>query len=153
MRSEIWSASRRPAFDLGGDGPHRVGQLRAAAVVERERQGHPPVPRGQRLGVLDVAQHPLGHPAAPPADEAHPDAPLVEVVAAAEQQRLVEPHEEAHLVERTAPVLGGERVHRHPGEPELEPALDRVEQRLLTRGVALGALEARAAGPSARSRP
>ena len=67
---------------------------------------------------------------------------LVEVVAPAQQQRLVEAHEEAHLVDRPAPVLGGERVDRHPAQAELERALDGVEQRLLARGVTVGALQA-----------
>ena len=51
-------------------------------------------------------------------------------------------HEEAHLVERAAPVLGRERVHGHPLQPDLERALDGVEERLLARRVAVGALQA-----------
>ena len=66
----------------------------------------------------------------------------MQLVAAAHEQPLVEVHEEAHLVERAAPVLGRERVHGEPLEAELERALDRVEQRLLARGVPVGALEA-----------
>ena len=54
----------------------------------------------------------------------------LQLVAARDQQPLVEVHEEPHLVERAAPVLGGERVHRQPLEADLERALDRVEQRL-----------------------
>ena len=69
-------------------------------------------------------------------------AALVQLVTAPRQDRLVEPHEVAHLVDRPAPVLGGERVDGEPLDAELERALDGVEERLLAGGVALGALQA-----------
>ena len=43
---------------------------------------------------------PLGHPPVPAPDEAHPHALVVQLVAAAQQQALVEAHEVAHLVDR-----------------------------------------------------
>ena len=58
------------------------------------------------------------------------------------QDRLVEVHEEPHLVARPPPVLGGEGVDGEPAQTELERALDGVEQRLLP-----------AAWPSVRFRP
>ena len=64
-----------------------------------------------------------------------------------DEEALVEVHEEPHFVERAAPVLGGERVHRHPLEPDLERTLDRVEQGLLAGRVAVGALQAAALRP------
>ena len=101
------------------------------------------------LGVVDVALHPLRHPPVAPADEAHPDVLLVELVAPGEEEALVEAHEVAHLLGRSAPVLRGERVHREPAQPEVERSLHGVEQRRLARGVALGALQA----PSRRPPP
>src|SRR5581483_10604503 len=44
---------------------------------------------------------------------------------------------------------GRERVDGHPLEPDLECALDGVEERLLTGRVTVGALEAPALGPTA----
>jgi hypothetical protein len=49
-------------------------------------------------------------------------------IAAPQEQPLVELHEEADLVERPPPVLGGEGVDGHPPEPDLERSLDGVEQ-------------------------
>ena len=89
-----------------------------------------------------LAEQPLGHPPVAPAGEPDAHAPLVELVAAPHEDRLVEAHEEADLVDRPPPVLGGEGVDREPLDAELERALDRVEQRLLAGRVALGALEA-----------
>ena len=66
---------------------------------------------------------------------------------------LVEAHEVADLVAGARPVLGRERVDRHPVETEVETALDGVEQRFLAGGVALGALEAAALRPTGRCRP
>ena len=100
-----------------------------------------------------MADQPLGHPPVAPTGEAHAHAPLVHLVAAAGEDRLVEPHEVAHLVGGPLPVLGGEGVDREPLDAQLERALDRVEQRLLAGGVALGALEAPTAAPTGRCRP
>ena len=118
---------------------HRVHQLGAPAVVERERQRHPAVPARELLGVLDVAQHPSRHPTAPSADEANAHSSLVQVVPATEQQRLVEAHQEPHLVDRAAPVLGRKGIHREPRKADLEPTLDGVEQRLFACGMPFGA--------------
>ena len=74
---------------------------------------------------------------------------LVQLVAPAGQDRLVEAHEVADLVDRAAPVLGGEGVDGQPPDAELEGSLDGVEQRLLAGGVALGALQAPLLGPAA----
>ena len=69
------------------------------------------------------------------------------------EDAVVEVHEEPNLVERPAPVLRREGVHREPIEAELERALDGVEQRLLPRGVSFGALQALAASPTGHCRP
>jgi aminoglycoside phosphotransferase len=108
-----------------------------------------PVVLGELDRLVHAAQQALGHPPVAPADEAHAHAPLVQLVAAAHQQRLVEAHEVADLVGRALPVLGGEGVDGEPLDAEVERALDRVEQRLLAGGVALGALQPAFAGPPA----
>src|SRR5262249_56812196 len=81
------------------------GAARSArpAVVEREREGHGAVAARELFRVGDLAAQPAWDPSAPPADESHPDATVVELVAPAEQQVLVEVHEIPHLVDRSAP--------------------------------------------------
>ena len=104
------------------------------------------------LGQLDRLVHPLEHPAGHPpvaaAGEADLHALLVELVAPAHEERLVEVHQVAHLVGRAAPVLGGEGVEGDPLDADLEGAVDHVEQRGLAGGVALGAGQAPGAGPA-----
>ena len=79
----------------------------------------------------------------------HAHAFAVQLVSARCEQALVEVHEEAHFVERAPPILGREGVHGHPLEPDLECALDRVEQRLFSGGVPVGALQTTALRPPA----
>jgi len=123
------------------DRPGRVDQLRTGAVVERERERHRRVVPRHRFGLFDAAPHPVRDAAPAPADEADAHAFLVQLVAARHQEALVEVHEEADLVERPAPVLGREREHRHPRQADVEAAFDRVEECLLPRRVAVGALQ------------
>ena len=66
----------------------------------------------------------------------------LQLVAAPSEDRLVEPHEVAHLVDRPAPVLGRERVDGEPLHAELERAVDGVEERFLASSMALGAGQA-----------
>src|SRR5215471_7693832 len=132
------------ADDAGG-----VDQLGPPAVVEREREGHGAVAASELFRVGDLAAQPARDPSAPPADESHPDATVVELVAPAEQQVLVEVHEIPHLVDRSAPVLRRERVDRHPLEPDVESAFDGVEQGLLTGSMAFGPLQPALLGPAA----
>ena len=71
-------------------------------------------------------------------------APRVEVVAAREEQPLVEAHEERAPRRAAAASSRSENAYDgHPAQPDLERALDRVEQRLLARRVTVGALEPR----------
>ena len=83
----------------------------------------------------------------------HPHAELVQLVAAAVDGVAVEAHQEADLVGRAAPVLGGERVRGDVLHAELERALDDVEQRVLARGVAGGAGQPARLAPTGRCRP
>ena len=145
--------SRRAGGDLAGDRADGVDDLGAAAVVEGERQREPAVRARERLGLLDALEHTARHPTTTPADEPDPHPLLVQLVAPLDQQPLVEAHEEPNLVERAAPVLGRERVDGEPPQPDVERALDGVEERLLPRRVALGALQAAASGPTGRCRP
>ena len=112
------------------DRAHRVDDLGPAAVVEGEREREPAVGPGQLFALLDAAADAAGDPSAAPADEPDPHALAVQLVAAGDEEPLVEVHEEADLVERPAPVLGRERVDRQPLQPDVERALDGVEQRL-----------------------
>ncbi len=98
--------------------------------------------RGELLGLLDAPAHPARNAPAATPDEADAHALPIQLVASRDEQALVEVHEEAHLVERAPPVLGRERVDGEPLEADLERALDRVEQRFLAGGMALGALQA-----------
>src|SRR5215203_4923253 len=136
-------------LDRASDRTGGVDELRSSAVVEGERECHPPVAVRQLLGVCDLSSQTAGHSSTATADESHTDAALVEVVAPPDEEILVEVHEEAHLVDRSSPVLRGERVDRHPLEPDVEGTFDRVEQRLLAGGVSFGALEAALLGPTA----
>src|SRR6185437_13067466 len=97
---------------------------------------------GERFGLVDALQDAAWYPPAAAPDEPDAHVLLVQLGAAFEQQPLVEAHEEPHLVERPAPVLGREGVDREPAQPDIERALDRVEQRLLPRRVAFGPLQA-----------
>ena len=121
----------------------RVDELGPAPVVERERQRHLGVVARVSASVSSMRRRtrPGTRPPRRPMNRTRTPL-LVQLVAARHQQALVEVHEEAHFVERPAPVLGGEREDRHPREADLERALDGVEERLLPRGVALGALQA-----------
>ncbi len=136
MAFSVTSSGLTPSSTSGA---HGVDDLCSTAVVERDGERH----RRVRLRELARLVHPLQQPSrhAPVATsderDAHPT--LVQLVAAPRQNRLVEAHEVAHLVDRSAPVLGRERVHGQPAHAELERAVDGVEQSLLTRRVALGA--------------
>ena len=98
--------------------------------------------------LVHALEHPAGHPPVAPAGEADLHALLVELVAPAHEQRLVEVHEVAHLVGRAAPVLGGEGVEGDPLDADLEGAVDHIEQGGLAGGVALGPGQPAGAGPA-----
>ena len=63
VRSSIEPGRSLPRCASLGDVAHRVDELGAAAVVERERERHAPVLRGERLGVGDVLTAPAPAPA------------------------------------------------------------------------------------------
>ena len=127
---------------------HRVDDLGATAVVERDGERHRAVAGGERERLVHPTDQPLGHAPVAPTDEPHAHAAIVELVAPAHEDRLVELHEEAHLVGRAPPVLGGEGVDREPLDAEVERPLDGVEQRLLARRVPFGAGQAPLLGPA-----
>jgi hypothetical protein len=72
----------------------------------------------------------------------------VQLVPAAQEEVLVEVHEEPDLVQGPAPVLRGEGVDGEVLHADFERAFHGVEERLLALGVALGALQPLAPGPS-----
>ena len=104
---------------------------------------------GQLDRLVHPPQHPAGHPPVPPAGEADLHALLVELVAPAHEERLVEPHEVAHLVGRAPPVLRREGVEGEPADADLEGAVDHIEQGDLAGAVPLGAGQAAGVGPTA----
>ena len=110
------------------------------------------MPRCSSSAVLELVDDaaPQPRPAAGPAD---PHAQRVQLVAAAADDVAVEAHQEADLVRRALPVLGGERVGRDVRDAELDRARDDVEQRRLAGLVALGARQPALPWPSGRCRP
>ena len=107
----------------------RVQQLPAAAVVEGDVQRHPRVGCGERFGLLDAAHQLLRYAVTAP-DEAHARPALVHVGHLRIYHLDEQVHERRHLFGRAAPVLGGERVHRHLEDPEVERVLEDAAQRL-----------------------
>ena len=81
------------------------------------------VVRGQLDRLVHPLEQPPRHPPVAPTDERDAHAALVQFVPAAHEDRLVEAHEVPDLVDRTPPVLGGERVH---GEPAARRARARL---------------------------
>ena len=122
---------------LGHDGADGVDDLGPAAVVEGHGHDHPAVVPGELDRLVHAPEHPPGHPPVAAPGEADLDSLLVELVAPAHEQRLVEPHEVAHLVGRAAPVLGREGVEGDPLDADLEGAVHHIEQSGLARGVPL----------------
>src|SRR5580692_2065269 len=127
---------RRHPF--GHQRSHRIDDLGPPAVVERHGHGHAVVALGQLDRLVHPLEYPARHPPVPPPGKTDAHALLVELVPAPHEQRLVEPHEVAHLVGRPAPVLGREGIERDPADPDLEGPVDHIEQRLFTGGVPLG---------------
>ena len=93
---------------------HRVDDLGPPPVVERHGQGQRRLSAVSSIDSSIRRSTRLRHPPVAPAGEPDPHALLVELVAAAEQQALVESHQVADLVGRTSPVFGGEGVHGDP---------------------------------------
>ncbi len=137
-----------PLDRCSGDLRRRVGQLGAAPVVDAELQGERGVVLGHLLGVLQLGDDALPQPPGPPGP-AHAHAHGVQLVAPPPDHLAVEAHEEADLVRGALPVLGGEGVGGEVLDPQLQRALDHVEQRALTRFVALGAGQSPLLGPAA----
>src|SRR5581483_10205119 len=121
--------------------------LGPTSVVEGDGEGHPPVLLGQGRRLVHVPDDVPGHPPIASAREPDADAPLVQLVAAADEDVFVEVDEEPHLVGRAPPVLRRERVHGQPLHPELERALDGLEHRLLAPLVTFGATQPAGLGP------
>ena len=134
---------------LGHERAHGIDDLGTAAVVEGHRHHHARIALGELDRLVHAPEHPAGHPPVAPAGEADLHALLVELVAPAHEERLVEVHEVAHLVGRPAPVLGGEGVERDPLDADLEGAVDHIEEGGLPGGVALGPGQPPRLGPTA----
>ena len=119
-----------------------VDELGLAAVIERDREGERAIPLREFDGLVDSPEQSFRDPPITTADEPDAHALLVEFIASAHQQRLVETHEIAHFVDRSTPVLRGECVDGEPLGTQIKGPIHRVHQRFLTSGMSLGALEA-----------
>jgi len=128
---------------------HCIHQLSPAAVVEGDGEGQTSVAPGHLLGVVHQANKSPWYPPVTSADEPDAHVPLMHLVATVDEDLLVEPEQELNLVGRSSPVLGREGVHREPPDTQVVGALENVEQRLLTGGVALGTGQPPLLGPTA----
>ena len=137
-----------PGGDVRRDRRGGINDLGAAAVVDAELQGQHRVARGHLLGVLKLPDHAAPQPGTP-AGPAHPHAHLVQLIAAAADYVAVEAHQEADLVRRAPPVLGGERVGRQVRDAQLDGSHDHVEQRVLAPLVAFRPRQVALLGPAA----
>src|SRR5215210_4624339 len=119
---------------LTTEASRRVHDLRPAAVVEGHEQGDAPVGAGLVLRPLDPAQQ-LGVEAVPPADEAHPNALVVELGRLAVDALGEHRHQPLHLLRRAVPVLRREGEDRQLLDAELDgvlqPRLDDVRPGLV----------------------
>ena len=126
-----------------------IDDLGPASVVEGEGQRESAVVSGQCRRFVLASQQPPRHPPVAPAGETDAHSLLVQLSRRRSEDLLVEPHEEAHLVDRPTPVLRREGVDGQPLDAEIERALHGVEQRLLARGMPVGAFEPAPLGPPA----
>ena len=132
--------------------PCRLDDLGAAAVVHAVVDGDDVVVDRHLLGDVELLDDAAPH-ARPRTDPAHPDAHVVQVLAAPADHLAVEAHQEAHLLGAALPVLGGERVHRQVLDADFDGAAGDVDEHRLAHLVALGAAAARAGWPTGRCRP
>ena len=116
---------------------HRVHELRAAPVVERDPEEERVVFRGLVLERRHLALQVLRDPIAAP-DEARTDALAREVRELAVDRLVQELEERLHLVGGPRPVLGRECVHRERLDPEVDRRLDRPPERPGAFAVPLG---------------
>ena len=103
---------------------------------------------GEIDGVVHEVEQAPRHAAVAAAHEPDPHPPLVQLVAAAQQDVLVELEQEADLVGGPSPVLGAECVNGEPLDAYVEGPVHHVEQRLLAGPVTLGAGQASGLGPA-----
>ena len=125
-----------------------VDELGAAAVVDAHGEREDVVVAGHLLGDPQLLDDRLPQPRGA-TGPAHADAELVHLVAPAADDVAVEAHQEADLVGRAGPVLGGEGVGGDRLHADLDGALDDVEQRVLALLVPLGARQPALLGPAA----
>ncbi len=125
-------------LDLVCDCTHRIDDFGTSAVIEREREGELAVLARHLLGLGHALAHPPRNATATAPDETDAHAELLELFTSPEKQRLIEIHEEAHFLQRTAPVLRGEGVDGQPLDTQFERAMNRIEQGRLACSVTVG---------------
>src|SRR5207248_6781827 len=133
---------------VGHQAAHSVHDLGPTAVVEGDGERHALVLLGHGEGLVHTPDDAAWQPPVAAADEADAHTAVVELLPPADEDVLVEVDKESHLVGRAPPVLGGEGVHGEPFHAQLEGALDRFEESVLTLFVALGAGQTPSLGPS-----
>ena len=123
--------------DLLRDRRHRRRQLGPAAVVDAEGQRHPAVGGRERLGVVERRPEPAREALPAPADEADADPSGVPGVAPGEQHALGVGEQRPQLTDRLAPARVRDEVDGQPPQPDLQRALDDVDQRRLAHRAAV----------------
>src|SRR5262249_53011810 len=110
-------------FRLNRDTLNGVAQVRPAAVVDREAQGHAGVLRTEADVLVDLAQH-LGAQSLAAADGREADILLHELRALTDQVFVQEGHEEIELGLRPLPVLDAQAIERELPQTQPAPLFD-----------------------------
>ena len=147
VRSVMAPGFSRPCGHFLRDRGDGVGDLGPSAVVDAHVQGARAVAPGVVLGLFEFADHRAPQLRAPPGP-ADPDPPFIELVPLPAQDVLVEAHQEAHFLRGPPPVLGGEGVHTHVFDPQLDRAGHDVQQGRLPCFVALDPRQAALVRPA-----
>ena len=146
--SEMSSARRRPAATSSGRAPRRIGDVPAAAVIDRDVE----LQRGVRAGLLHRALHAfakLGLERRKIADERDAHAVLVQLVDFAIERLQEKLHQRADFALRPIPVLAGEREQRQRLDAAAQAELDRRAHGFLAFAMAQAARPAAPLGPAA----
>ncbi len=134
---------------VGDELAHGVNDLGASAVVEGDVERQDLVIPRRLLGPVHARKDALRDApvAAPREDDSY--AVGVELALAAVEEVPVEVHEVAHLLDRSAPVLGREREDREDLHPRGDGPVGDVDEGLLAGPVALGSRQSPTPRPAA----
>ena len=113
---------------LRDEGPHSVHDLRARAVIQRQREPQARVALRLFDGPLEVPPHGRGEFRNPP-DDAQTDILLVQFSDLFLQVLAQQPHQEVDLGMRALPVFDGESVKRQERDAEASAGLHDLADR------------------------